>query len=391
MRFQPTLLLFAAATIHAASLSPIEAMDDPASSPSLFYSLFPELQSTQEMIDYMGALTVFAAKTPASMLSQSHRYLFERVFADKQCAANRNLPQPSLAAAEDDAYRYARYSAAAYCITRSVLVNWNCLGHCTHPSTAGTSNISVREDFATGVKFFTAINADKREIIVSFRGTLTPAALLVDAAFAQASYDGHPDAPKGAKVHAGFQIAYKRVVKLVRDHVSEFLDTHKSLMDKGYTVHVTGHSMGGAMAVFAVLDLAASKILKPSQISLYTYGQPRTGNLEFATFVSSLKWRHLTRITSNSDLIPHVPPTFLDYSHHRSEVYLQGWWFAKDEQGIIMRLKGALRDILGFGRTVSVCKDQFCESDQCADSRPTLTLNLLHHLRYWDITYGPWC
>ena len=39
---------------------------------------------------------------------------------------------------------------------------------------------------------------------------------------------------------------------------------------------VTGHSLGGALAVFAATDLISSGIAK--NIRLYTFGQPRTGD-----------------------------------------------------------------------------------------------------------------
>jgi hypothetical protein len=388
MRLLSLLFACAATTIHAASIS---SLDQSSATESLLTTLFPQLSATKEMVDYVASLTSYAARMPITTLQQSQRYLFDRVFSKDQCAANRELPQPSLAAPEDQAYRYARYAAASYCITKSVLTNWNCHAHCDHPSTRGTSQVTVKEDLFTGVKFFTAVNQERREIIVSFRGTLVPAAVLVDAAFAQVKYDGHPGAPNGAKVHAGFQAAYKRVADLVRDHVRQFLKEHKSLMASGYTVHVTGHSMGGAIALFAALDLAANNILAVNKISLYTYGQPRTGNLDFADWVSTLGWQHLTRVTANGDLIPHVPPTFLDYNHHRSEVFLEGLWLAQEEQGIFMKMVGGLRDVVGLGRHVSYCKDQYCEAASCANSRSLLSINILYHLLYWDVVIGPWC
>ena len=52
------------------------------------------------------------------------------------------------------------------------------------------------------------------------------------------------------------------------------------------TIFVNGHSLGGALAVFAALDIKL--YLKPSKkMTLYTYGQPRTGNEKFSDLLFS--------------------------------------------------------------------------------------------------------
>jgi hypothetical protein len=54
-----------------------------------------------------------------------------------------------------------------------------------------------------------------------------------------------------------------------------------STLKKKYTVSsilVTGHSLGGALSVFAAMDLKKNG-LGVSSTYLYTFGQPRTGNL----------------------------------------------------------------------------------------------------------------
>src|SRR4051794_7832386 len=101
--FSMTIVLCTATVLHAASIS---SSDDPiTSSPTLLDTLFPQLRSTREMIDYVAQLTSFGLRMPTATMEQSRKYLFERVFAREQCVRNRNLPQPTLAASEDDAYR----------------------------------------------------------------------------------------------------------------------------------------------------------------------------------------------------------------------------------------------------------------------------------------------
>jgi triacylglycerol lipase len=42
-------------------------------------------------------------------------------------------------------------------------------------------------------------------------------------------------------------------------------------------IFVTGHSLGGALAVLAAVDIKHN-ISPESEVILYTYGQPRVGN-----------------------------------------------------------------------------------------------------------------
>lgn len=47
-------------------------------------------------------------------------------------------------------------------------------------------------------------------------------------------------------------------------------------------VYITGHSLGGALAILAAFDLSLLSAKQGVAISCYTYGAPRTGNHAFA-------------------------------------------------------------------------------------------------------------
>lgn len=49
-----------------------------------------------------------------------------------------------------------------------------------------------------------------------------------------------------------------------------------------YEVWVTGHSLGGAMASLAASYIVASGVVPSTDVKLVTFGQPRTGNKDFA-------------------------------------------------------------------------------------------------------------
>lgn len=82
-------------------------------------------------------------------------------------------------------------------------------------------------------------------------------------------------------VHTGFLYAYNVVASTVLRLVKAQSAAHPS-----YTIIVTGHSLGGAVAALAAVSIKSA--LPSSNLKLYTYGQPRTGNAAFATYVEQL-------------------------------------------------------------------------------------------------------
>jgi len=62
-----------------------------------------------------------------------------------------------------------------------------------------------------------------------------------------------------------------------------------SLKDMGLTEYSTvfvGHSLGGAMAVHAAVDVIMSRFWAINSMKVYTYGHPRVGNLKFEEILS---------------------------------------------------------------------------------------------------------
>ncbi|KAK6013790.1 triacylglycerol lipase, partial [Ostertagia ostertagi] len=50
-----------------------------------------------------------------------------------------------------------------------------------------------------------------------------------------------------------------------------------------YKVVFTGHSLGGALAALAAARTAKQGLRPGDKITMYTYGQPRVGDAQFAT------------------------------------------------------------------------------------------------------------
>ena len=98
---------------------------------------------------------------------------------------------------------------------------------------------------------------------------------------------------KGAKTHTGFQDAFA----FVRDDIQSALATLAP-----QRLFVTGHSLGGALALVATRHLNADNIA-----ACYTYGCPRVGNGEFFDKIKP----PIYRIVNAADIVPRLPPAYL--------------------------------------------------------------------------------
>lgn len=84
---------------------------------------------------------------------------------------------------------------------------------------------------------------------------------------------------------------------------------------------VTGHSLGGALAVLAAYALRQQKA--PFNVQgVYTYGQPRAGDSAFAEDYDRLfRLRHW-RMVNHRDAVPRLPPRAMGFRHTGRVLYL---------------------------------------------------------------------
>ncbi len=96
----------------------------------------------------------------------------------------------------------------------------------------------------------------------------------------------------GAKIADGFSRAYALVEKQIADAVGA--------LDPNLPLYLTGHSLGGALAVIASIHITPSDRIA----ACYTYGCPRVGNAEFTEQLWKIP---VYRQVHSSDIVPHVP------------------------------------------------------------------------------------
>jgi len=174
---------------------------------------------------------------------------------------------------------------------------------------------SQKQDTCSG---FTAFSQNYKAIIVSFRGSAGTAQLIQEGLSALGSKKAFIS---GGNVLSYFYNGFYDIWNAgMKDDLSA---TIKQFPD--YELWVTGHSLGGSMASLCAAAVVKMGLISADKVKLMTFGQPRTGDLNFAIGHDAiLKYNY--RVVHAHDLVPHIPPktpnNWFDGSyHHRFEIF----------------------------------------------------------------------
>ncbi len=133
-------------------------------------------------------------------------------------------------------------------------------------------------------------------IYVVFRGTQTISEWISDATLSQVDYTY---VANGGKTATGFTAIYDSIRTPIIQQVINI-----AAGGAYTTLSLTGHSLGGALAVLAAPDLAGQTRFK--QPVVYTFAGPRTGDPAFASLYNrgiETSWR----VVNTNDEVPKVP------------------------------------------------------------------------------------
>ncbi|CAO3684329.1 unnamed protein product [Rhizopus stolonifer] len=248
---------------------------------------------------------------------------------------------------------YAGIASTAYCRTVVPLKQWSCV-QCKKWVSDGellttfTSAVSDTNGFVLKSK-------SQKTIYLVFRGTNSYQSAMVDMAGTPVAYGK----VSGAYVHAGFYSSFKEVVNNYYPKIQSEIKANSD-----YKVVVTGHSLGGAQALLAGVDLLQrdSSQFTSKNVKIYTIGQPRVGNKKFAQYVDSTGI-DIHRSVHKADMVPQVPPRYSGFFHVGVES-----WIKKDPS------------------TTQICTSNL-ESDKCSYTTSAMT-NAIDHLTYFGISEG---
>jgi len=201
----------------------------------------------------------------------------------------------------DDLVFYFQYASSAYSDT------------CANPN--GNTLITEFSEPVTDTQGFIARDDTRKEIVVVLRGSSSDIDDVIDLEIALIPFvSPGVSAPLGAAAHTGFLTAWNSVAHQVISTVRSQLDEHP-----GYALVSSGHSLGGALSSLAGISLQQN--FPDSSVRMFTYGQPRTGNPIYASFVNDNFGSNAFRGTHTSDGVPTIIPRILGYRHHGIEYW----------------------------------------------------------------------
>ncbi|KAJ2227072.1 hypothetical protein IWW45_007183 [Coemansia sp. RSA 485] len=247
--------------------------------------------------------------------------------------------------------KYCKYSGAAYKVSGT---SWDCSENCKSDETKGTIVDHHWANAGAPSYGYIAHKDDTQEIIVSWRGSTVLMDWIADFSFAPVMWPPQID---GSMVHTGFLKAYNGEAESIKQIVGTLVSTYPS-----YRIILTGHSLGGAQAALAAVDFALSYPEWTSKMEIYTYGEPRVGNSQFADWFSRLSFP-IYRVVNKGDIVAQVPFRQMGYQHHAQEV----WYDSSSDQ------------IHFCGRN--------SENVDCQDGLRSVKLSFLNHLQYAGLSY----
>ena len=243
----------------------------------------------------------------------------------------------------------AQYSAVGYCSEQQIY-SWDCYQCKNNLQTFTPTFFFSGPNNGQG---YLGYDDSREEIVIVIRGTITLLNFYADLEFLQVDL-AFPKSVPGALVHSGF---YDMAISLYQNFTSSF----QALMAEkpGYHIVVTGHSLGGAVGCLISLMIYEDYGIQPE---FQSFGEPRVGNLFFSEYWTSKINVMVHRFTHMQDPVPQLPPQFLNFHHHRTEIWFQD----------------------GTGLDYRVC-DSSGEDPTCQDS-VFLDLNILDHLYYLGVS-----
>jgi len=206
-------------------------------------------------------------------------------------------------------------------------------------------------------------NSHDDEIVVVFRGTNGADFMnwMTNIVYYRVQYEDVAN----TQVHSGFYTAYSSISYVLLKALRNLITAHPTA-----NILLTGHSLGGALATFAALDLKR-QINPPNFINFYTFGSPRIGNQAFTDYVMNTYPSQYQRVTHYTDVVVQVPPRQMGFNHAGNEV----WYYSSD-----------------FNGKYQVCENNpgSNESKNCADSY-YLTTGIDAHLHYMGKAISGMC
>lgn len=314
----------------------------------------------------------------------------------RHAATNRNVSAELFSELEE----LARIVDISYCVgltSLGISKPFRCLSRCKDFPTfelVTTWNTGPMLSDSCG---YIALDHGRQRVIVAFRGTYSVANTVVDLSTIPQEYIPYPgdgdDDERGERcgnctVHMGFHTAWVHTRHRILHDLLKAMILHP-----GYQLNLVGHSLGGAVAALAALDLQG----RGFDPLVTTFGEPRVGNQGLVEFLDkrfnlassiledvdekALMYRRVTHI---DDPVPLLPLTEWGFAMHAGEIYISKSTLSPD----ISDLERCVDD-----------NDQECIAGQDSTTAPTSFDATRSHKRdllssvkdeVHDVVHEPW-
>ncbi|CAD5221303.1 unnamed protein product [Bursaphelenchus okinawaensis] len=164
---------------------------------------------------------------------------------------------------------------------------------------------------------FTGVAHEDKVVFLAYRGTAGFFQLITETY--QTAFQPMVEAKIGGNVSEYFYGVYENLQTAGLNE--EVLALANQYPD--YRIWITGHSLGGALASISAAELVKIQNISSDRILIITFGEPRTGDSEYANNYDALV-PNTYRVVNQRDIVPHLPPLRLfDYIHHSQEVWYE--------------------------------------------------------------------
>ena len=153
-------------------------------------------------------------------------------------------------------------------------------------------------------------------------------------------------------VHTGFFLGWASIERAVLAQIERWQTEALKSQQPLPPLVVTGHSLGGALATMAAASLHENGI---DVAGLYTFGQPRVGDLRFTRQLNRNLEGKVFRFVNNNDVVPHIPPPFSLRNPLRLYGHLGSVKYFNSKGLLVANYKAinrALDSLLGLGKSL---------------------------------------